>query len=186
VEKEQISAQIGERLRRLRMQTNLSLDALARKTGVSKPMLGQIERGTSNPTVATLWKIASGLGVPFTTFLADVTTTRVTRAEEQSALYEDGEKYQVYNTFTVEAGRAEGFRVRLLPGCRRAAEPHAPGVVEALVVTRGNLQMTVTDQVYNLSPGDSMQFQADSVHVYENLDTDVCEACLVIFYSVGG
>ena len=52
---------IGERLREIRVNANLSLDETAKLTGVSKPMLGQIERGQSVPTITTLWKIATGL-----------------------------------------------------------------------------------------------------------------------------
>ncbi|MGE7761476.1 helix-turn-helix domain-containing protein [Peribacillus sp. NPDC097895] len=64
-----LSIQIGQRLRFYRQRRKLSLDDLAELTGVSKPMLGQIERGSSNPTVAILWKIAAGLQIPFGSFL---------------------------------------------------------------------------------------------------------------------
>ncbi|WP_242495341.1 helix-turn-helix domain-containing protein [Salinicola tamaricis] len=63
-------AALGQRLKARRQACRLSLDAAARETGVSKAMLGQIERGESTPTVATLWKIASGLRVPMSYFLA--------------------------------------------------------------------------------------------------------------------
>ncbi|SIE94010.1 transcriptional regulator [Mycobacteroides abscessus subsp. abscessus] len=56
-----IHKNIGENLRNIRRSRGLSLDMAAEATGVSKAMLGQIERGESNPTVTTLWKIASGL-----------------------------------------------------------------------------------------------------------------------------
>lgn len=58
---EQINLKIGEKLKSIRMARTLSLDDTAALTGVSKPMLGQIERGQSIPTVTTLWKIATGL-----------------------------------------------------------------------------------------------------------------------------
>lgn len=57
-------------LRTLRHQREWSLSRLAEETGVSKAMLGQIERNESSPTVATLWKIATGLNVPFSTFIS--------------------------------------------------------------------------------------------------------------------
>ena len=60
---EDINAVLAENLRRMRENRRLSLDAVARLTGVSKSMLGQIERGEVNPTVSTMWKIAGGLKV---------------------------------------------------------------------------------------------------------------------------
>lgn len=62
---------IGERLREIRTDLNLSLDDAAKATGVSKPMLGQIERGQSVPTITTLWKIATGLKTPLSAFLQE-------------------------------------------------------------------------------------------------------------------
>ena len=60
---------IGNKLKDIRNKRNLSLDEVAKLTGVSKAMLGQIERGQSNPTVSTLWKIATGLKVSFSLFI---------------------------------------------------------------------------------------------------------------------
>ena len=66
---EQISLKIGERLKEIRNTRQLTLDDVAELTGVSKPMLGQIERGQSIPTVTTLWEIATGLKTPLSFFL---------------------------------------------------------------------------------------------------------------------
>jgi transcriptional regulator with XRE-family HTH domain len=62
---------VGENLRRLRTERGLSLERLARQTGVSRSMLGQIELGQSAPTIKLLWRIASGLGVDFSELLTD-------------------------------------------------------------------------------------------------------------------
>ena len=62
---------IGERLKEIRANHNLTLDDTAKVTGVSKPMLGQIERGQSIPTITILWKIATGLKVPLSSFLEE-------------------------------------------------------------------------------------------------------------------
>lgn len=56
---------LSSALRQLRQANGWSLTLTAERTGVSKAMLGQIERGESSPTVATLWKIATGFNVPF-------------------------------------------------------------------------------------------------------------------------
>lgn len=64
-----LNAIIAANLKRLRMERNLSLGQLAELSGVSKVMLGQIEKGDSNPTINMLWKIANGLKVPYTVLL---------------------------------------------------------------------------------------------------------------------
>ena len=68
---EPMNLRIGEKLKSIRMARTLSLDDTAALTGVSKPMLGQIERGQSVPTVTTLWKIATGLKTPLSAFLEE-------------------------------------------------------------------------------------------------------------------
>ena len=60
-----LSGVVGENLKRLRAERGLSLDALARESGVSKSRLGQIERGEANPSISTLWQIAKALKVEF-------------------------------------------------------------------------------------------------------------------------
>ena len=67
---------IGKQLKKTRQNRNMTLDELAEVTGVSKPMLGQIERGQSAPTVTTLWKIATGMKIPFSSFLQPVQVMR--------------------------------------------------------------------------------------------------------------
>ena len=67
-----LTATISSTLKELRSQRGWSLDVTSVKTGVSKAMLGQIERGESSPTIATLWKIASGFDMSFSSFVEDV------------------------------------------------------------------------------------------------------------------
>ena len=66
---ENIGHIVAENLKRLREERKLSLDAVAKCSGVSKSMLGQIERGVTNPTISTLWKIANGLKISFTSLM---------------------------------------------------------------------------------------------------------------------
>ena len=60
---------VAENLKRLREERKLSLEAVAKSSGVSKSMLGQIERGVTNPTISILWKIAHGLKISFTSLM---------------------------------------------------------------------------------------------------------------------
>lgn len=67
-----LTAKIASTLKELRSQRGWSLDVTSQKTSVSKAMLGQIERGESSTTIATLWRIASGFDVSFSSFVEDV------------------------------------------------------------------------------------------------------------------
>jgi XRE family transcriptional regulator, regulator of sulfur utilization len=185
MEKEMLSARIGQRLRHFRQQRQLSLDSLADLTGVSKPMLGQIERGVSNPTVATLWKIASGLKIPFTALIAENPTVELLRANEQTRVVEDDERFEVYSTYSAPGIPLEMYRVRLHPGCRRDAEPHGFGVLESITVFRGNLTMEIGGDTYLLQSGDALSFSADMPHVYQNTGDTVCEISMAVIYQAG-
>lgn len=66
-----LNVKISKALKLLRQERGWSLDATSLKTGVSKAMLGQIERGESSPTIATLWKIASGFETSFSSFIEE-------------------------------------------------------------------------------------------------------------------
>jgi transcriptional regulator with XRE-family HTH domain len=185
MEKDQLSARIGMRLRVYRQQRKLSLEALAQQTGVSKPMLGQIERGTSNPTVATLWKIAAGLNVPFAAFVAEESQVKLTTHDEQDVFYEDENRFIAYSTYAVSGSPVEMYRIRLLQGCCRRAEPHPPGVVESMTVAVGQVRIVVGRQSYVLSEGDALNFAGDISHTYENPFEKPAELHMIVVYGSG-
>lgn len=82
-----IAQHLATTLKTLRQQRGWSLSRLAEETGVSKAMLGQVERNESSPTVATLWKIATGLNVPFSAFIvADESTAPTAFDPQQQAM----------------------------------------------------------------------------------------------------
>ncbi len=185
MEKDLLSHRIGSRLRHYRQQRQLSLDALADLTGVSKPMLGQIERGTSNPTVATLWKIASGLHVPFTSFISENPSLQILREQDQDVFYEDNKLFEVFTTFAEQGLPLEMYRIKLYPGCKREADAHGPGVMESITVYNGCLNIQIGDEQFYLEKGDALSFSADIHHIYENRTEEICELAMSILYQSG-
>ncbi|OAT82922.1 helix-turn-helix domain-containing protein [Desulfotomaculum copahuensis] len=183
---EELNRKIGRKLRRLRTARGYSLERLAELTGVSKPMLGQVERGESNPTVGTLWKIASGMGVPFSAFIEESSPrVSVVRAAETMMLTEDAGRFVVSAIFTARPERPlEVFSVLLRPGCRRESEAHGEGVEEFVTVYRGRLLLQIGDAEYHLAGGDSICFAAGCAHVYINPDEQDCQVYMVITYPV--
>lgn len=81
-----IAQHLAATLKSLRQQRGWSLSRLAEETGVSKAMLGQIERNESSPTVATLWKIATGLNVPFSAFIVPDASAAPSAFDPQQAM----------------------------------------------------------------------------------------------------
>jgi transcriptional regulator with XRE-family HTH domain len=148
----------------------MSLDDLARASGVSRAALSQIETQKTNPTVGILWKVAVGLGLPFADLIAEpVNTAAVLRREAAQVLRSvDG----LFESRPLAASGAsplvELYELTLAPGCKHASEAHAFGTREQLVVLRGELSLTVGDAGYHLTTGDSIGFLADVPHVYEN------------------
>ncbi|WP_018133157.1 helix-turn-helix domain-containing protein [Effusibacillus pohliae] len=181
---EPIHLRIAKNLQRIRKNRGLSLDKTAELTGVSKAMLGQIERGESNPTVTTLWKIATGLNVSFSCFIEEeaspVTVVSLDRIEP---LAEEAGAYKVYPLFPFDrAKRFEIFTVLLEPGCSHRSEAHQPGVEEYVIVAEGELQLDIDEQTYTVGPGNAIRFPADRPHVYRNRTESRTRIQVLIYY----
>ncbi len=181
---EQLGRIIGENLKRLRSESGLSLDALAKSSGVSKSRLGQIERGEANPSVTTVWQIANALRAEFS---ALVTSPRaesviVSRAEVEPVV-EDGGRYRVYPLFPFDATLGyEVYAAELEPSAHLSAEPHGDGAWETVIVDAGQLTITVHGVEHALAAGDAMRFRADDAHEYRNPGDVRTECHFVITY----
>ena len=164
---------LAQRLKALRGELGWSLDAAARATGVSKAMLGQIERGESSPTVATLWKIATGFRVSFSSFIEPTPASRdetLYRRADAIRQQPAGEGMQVAPLFPYEERFGfELFELTLLPGYRRESEPHEPGVTEHVIVISGAMEVLVDGEWRLLKQGAAVRFAADRHHGYRNL-----------------
>lgn len=176
---------IGGRLKSMRLERNWSLDQTSKATGVSKPMLSQIERGESNPTVSTLWKIANGLGVSFSSFLEEKQPeVKLVSTKEVEPIADVEGKFFVRPIFPIEPGKPfEMYSVELLPGCHYSSEPHAQGVEEYIVVDKGEISLTIHQDVYQLVTGDNIRFAANYQHVYANRHSDPARITMMIYYS---
>ncbi|MGE5628886.1 MAG: helix-turn-helix domain-containing protein [Solirubrobacterales bacterium] len=176
---------IGNNLNSYRKSKGYSLDKVSEMTGVSKGMLGQIERGETNPSISTLWKIANGLHISSTSLLeAKPDELALVKREELTPMKEDNDKYVVYPAFPFDFKKKfEVMVVDLEPGCIHNSEPHDKDVEEYIYVSRGEFELTVKDVVYNLKEGDSIKFLADNTHDYRNLSDKVCTLHTIIYYN---
>lgn len=163
---------IGNKLKDIRNKRNLSLDEVAKLTGVSKAMLGQIERGKSNPTVSTLWKIATGLKISFSLFIdEDQEDLKVIDQKDISPIIEDNNRMKLYPIFPFDANKGfEIFTIELEPDCNHISTPHNEGVEEYIIVTEGQIEININSKKFILEKGNSMRFMANCHHSYKNIN----------------
>ncbi len=177
---------VAGNLKRLRAANGLSLEKLSRRSGVSRAMLGQIELGQSAPTVNVVWKIACGLGVPFSALLAGnaTTATTVLRGSEARVLPSGGEAFTSRPLFPAQQGRSvEFYELRIKARSEEEAAPHPAGTTENLVVAEGALELTVSGKTHALAAGDALYFLADVPHHYRNPGRTPAVIYLVITYA---
>jgi transcriptional regulator with XRE-family HTH domain len=182
---------VGANLRRLRVRRGLSLEKLSQKSGVSRAMLGQIELGQSAPTINVLWKIARALDVTFATLIQarEAGGTTVLAKAHAKVLTSHGGQFSSRALFPFDGPRrAEFYELRLAVRGKEAAEAHAPGTVENLVVAEGQLEIAVhVDdahvETHRLEAGDAIVFEADVPHSYTNTGTKECVMYLVMTYA---
>ncbi|NPV69611.1 MAG: helix-turn-helix domain-containing protein [Firmicutes bacterium] len=167
---EDISSVIGRNLGSIRKQKGLSLDKVAELTGVSKGMLAQIERGETTPTVNTVWKIATGLKVPFSELIAEQRPlVEFVDSDRIQPMIDMVEGMTVYPLFPFTPERNfEVFTVILEPGSSHSSDPHAEGAEECIVLVEGTLELTIAGEKHNLFPGDAIRYQAHKPHTYKS------------------
>jgi transcriptional regulator with XRE-family HTH domain len=166
---------IGPRVKALREAMGLSLRDLSVRTAVSAPMLSQVERGETSPTLSVAGRIASGLELSLSQLLRldeGEGVTVVRKTERRSG----GSRQHAYEIITppLPGQRAEVSAHTLKPGASTGGpgDPpmHEAGSRETAVVTDGAVTLHVAGQEYRLADGDSVTFDADLPHHFENPD----------------
>jgi transcriptional regulator with XRE-family HTH domain len=164
---------VGARVKRLREAMDLSLRDLAERSGVSAPMLSQVERGDTSPTLAVAQKIAAGLDLTLSQLLRldEDRHVVVVRAGKGRTRRRRGHKLEEL-TPPLPGQRADVSVHTLAPGAATGApgDPpiHEPGSRETTVVVEGTPELFIDGQRHELREGDSVTFDADLPHHFEN------------------
>ncbi|TMK18843.1 MAG: helix-turn-helix domain-containing protein [Actinobacteria bacterium] len=164
---------VGRRVRALREARGLSLRDLAKRSGVSAPMLSQVERGETSPTIAIAQRIAGGLDLPLSTLLRldERQPVSLVRKADRRTERRDGHVVQEL-TRTVPGERASVTAHALRPGGRTGGAHdrpvHAPGSRETVTVQAGRLVLVIDGERHELGDGDTVTFDADLPHHFEN------------------
>ncbi|WP_072709189.1 helix-turn-helix domain-containing protein [Donghicola eburneus] len=156
------------RLRAARRDKGLSLDAVAKLSGVSRSMVSQIERGESSPTIATLWNLTRALQVDFAGLLEGVDEPagiEVLRNANVPLIANAGQGCSIrILSPPEEVGRHEVYDIRFQDSGILDSAPHKRGAREHLTVISGNVRIKAGDKVEMLGPGDTARYPVDQPH----------------------
>ncbi|HEY2454804.1 MAG TPA: XRE family transcriptional regulator [Scandinavium sp.] len=171
---------IAKSLVRERQRTGLSLAEIARRAGIAKSTLSQLEAGNGNPSLETLWSLCVALDIPFARLLEpQMPTTQVIRRGEGTKVVAEQANYQAILLATCPPGaRRDIYLLMTQPGADRVSHPHSPGSVEHIIVTQGRALVGLTDAPEELGEGDYICYPGDRPHVFKALEEDT-QAILV-------
>jgi len=163
-----VLASLPARLRETRRAQGLSLDAVAKLSGVSRSMVSQIERGESSPTISTLWNLTRALQVDFAGLLeseAPADRIETLRAEAVPTIDNMGAGCRIRILSPPEdAGRHEVYELLFTPEGALTSTAHARGVREHLTVFEGELEVRSGEARSVLAAGDTARYPADQDH----------------------
>ena len=167
-------AVIASSIRRERDRVGLTLTELARRAGIAKSTLSQLESGVGNPSVETLWALGVALGVPFSRLVDQPRpAVRVIRAGEGPVTYAERANYAATLLASCPPNaRRDIYRIQVQPGEPRLSDPHNPGAVEHVVLSTGRAQVGPALEPADLGPGDYISYPGDAPHIFRALEPD--------------
>ncbi|MDO5423844.1 MAG: XRE family transcriptional regulator [Eubacteriales bacterium] len=177
---------IAVNLKRIRKAKNMSLDMLAEQTGVSKSMLGQIERGESNPTVTTIGKIIDGIKVPFEELIQEPKPTVSVISKDLATAKEKDKDCRIYAYFPYEKNRNfEAYAMEIRPGGRYHIAPKGEHTEEYIMVSRGTLTLRIEETCYEIKQGDAVRLLAEQEHFYLNQGKEPLVLNITFAWDIG-
>ena len=175
---------IAFNLKELRTERNLTLGQLSKITGLSKAMLADMEKGGSNTTINTIWKIAKGLNVPYTRLMEEIEKeATVIRKSEPVVQTGETDHYRIYCYFTTTPVRNfELFYVELDGNSSNATTGHSEKAQEHIYMIQGELKLHTELGDHELKAGDALVFDSSINHTYINEQEQMCAFMVINFY----
>ncbi len=176
---------LGGHIQQLRKKRSLTLEGLAKLSGVSKSMLSQIERGQTNPTIGTVWALAEALAVDVSELIGVRKTDRPVRIDVSQPSYvpefrsEDGKCALRILGPADKSGKIEWYELNFEQAGRLESEPHSRGCMEHLTVLSGELTVTAGGVGSQIQVGGIARYPADVPHCIENSGAGPARALLV-------
>lgn len=180
--------QLGAALQRARKMRQLTLDQLAQRSGVSKSMLSQIERGKANPTFAVLWNLTYALGIELGSLVDQVSPKK----RDQQII----DHHKAYAIPVIKSADSlcelrilsprhtilpvEWYEMNLKKNGVLRSEQHAEGTYEHLTCLNGTLQVQIGDHELLLEEGETVRYRADQPRQFKNMVEDDTRALMVV------
>jgi transcriptional regulator with XRE-family HTH domain len=163
---------IAQSLRRERERVGLSLSEVAKRAGIAKSTLSQLESASGNPSVETLWALSVALDVPFSRLVEPARPrVQVIRAGEGPAVFSERANYVATLLASCPPNaRRDIYLITAEPGSARESDPHMPGVVEHVVLCSGRGRIGLVEDPVEMAPGDYVAYPGDAEHVFEALE----------------
>ncbi|WP_420041302.1 helix-turn-helix domain-containing protein [Gordonia sp. MP11Mi] len=163
---------VAASLKRERSRAGISLAELARRAGIGKSTLSQLESGDGNPSIETLWSLSVALGIQFSALVdAPRPLVEVIRLGDGPTIgASEADSYTATLLSAARPGtRRDAYLIRADRGRPRLSQPHARGVVEHVVLCSGRADVGPTESPVRLEPGDYLNYPGDVEHTFDAL-----------------
>ena len=178
-----LSGQLGKTVQRLRKAYNLSLSELADQSGVAKSIISQIERNETNPTLATIWRLAQALDVSIDRVLQgtedDAFVGKSSKADTPMLVSDDGRCRLGIIGWIKTVDWLQWYDFSADPGGVLESEAHQRGSIECLSVLEGELEVEVAGTIDRAKAGETLRYRCDRPHVIRNRSDEIAHATMV-------
>jgi XRE family transcriptional regulator, regulator of sulfur utilization len=178
-----LTGQLGKAVQRLRKAHNLSLSELAERSGVAKSIISQIERNETNPTLATIWRLAQAFDVSIDRVLQNADdgafVGRTSKADTPILLSDDGRCRLAIIGWIKTVDWLQWYDFSADPGGVLESAAHQSGSIECLSVLDGELEVEVAGTVDRARAGETLRYRCDRPHTIRNRGPDTAQATMV-------
>lgn len=179
----QLSGHLGKAVLRLRKASNYSLSELSDQSGVAKSIISQIERNETNPTLATIWRLAQALDVSIEKMLQrsddEPFVEKTSRGDTPLLLSDDGKCRLDITGWIKTVDWLQWYDFHAEPGGVLESDPHQRGSIESLSVLEGELEVEVAGVVEKAGPGETLRYRCDRHHIIRNKTDRPAHATMV-------
>lgn len=178
-----LSGQLGRTILRLRKGLGYSLAELSEQAGVAKSIISQIERNETNPTLATIWRLAQAFDMPIEKVLQsaedEAFVEHSTRGDTPILVSDDGKCHLAITGWIKTVEWLQWYDFTAEPGGVLASEPHQRGSIENLSVLAGELEVEVAGITMSGTIGETLRYRCDRPHVIRNIGQGMAHATMV-------
>ena len=178
-----LSDQLGKTIQRMRKSYSLSLSELSEQSGVAKSIISQIERNETNPTLATIWRLAQALDISMERVLQTAEDEpfleKSSRGDTPILMSDDGKCRLAITGWIKTVEWLQWYDFHAEPGGVLESDPHQRGSVECLSVLDGELEVEVAGAIETARAGDTLRYRCDRPHVIRNVSAAPAHATMV-------